>query len=947
MLGSSLDGLSGSGKTEDLIIQLEDSATIEVKDLIADISFSQDSVRKITLSSNLMDAEMEGKFSFSDLHEWVLGLLAKDNPELAAKFNLPTKFGDDSVFFDLNASINDLEGLGNLFVPGLGDLKKTDVILSFDNQRDHLSLALDAPHFDYKKIATDSLSIKVVSSNGNSEINIQTDSINTGGNLVIAPSEMDFRLTNNRLIYNLISQSVGEHLTEISVEGNAQLKDDHFALSLSGSKLKFVGEEWKVMNENQIFIDRDYLVTENFSLGTKGKYLTFNAKKSGKGYLEALGLDMSILNVFWDYDKLNFSGPLNLVVETKDVLSLSNLKIDGTVDSLFINDDHFGLMKITARSGLEDSPILATIDITNDTSYLKANGEIYNFRSKDKRGFNFDIEIKDYPLAIADYWIGNSVSGTQGTVDADLVLYRRNGKANMEGTGLAKNGQVTIDYLGTTYNMDDQIILVKPNIFDFSRVKIYDEWGNRARLSGGIRHYNLKNLYLDINLFTDRFAGLNTTELQNPDYYGRAFAGGDIYFSGPFDKPNIEINAIALEGSELNLPVDYAYTPDESSFVRFEDEVKIEIDESEKKSELNVDMSFSIHPEAVVRILFDEKAGDIMEGKGTGNIEFSVNRAGEISMKGRYNIESGRYTYTINDFLFNKPFRVEPGGSIVWDGDPFLALIDVTAVYEGKKRIKPLALIEEYISTESTIYPEAKILTAFELKLLLTGNLLEPNIDFFMDFPDLTGELKSLTDNKIRAMQLDKNELYRQAGFVILFGTFASTANQSASLGSAALSLGVNTLSEFLSNQLSLLLEDYFSEIIDEVGFISGLDFDVYWDPANDEGEVDTGPTIRTGGEAGINLAPRFFDDRLELDIEGGYYTQSSGSGTNPLYGNFIITYKLSPEGNLKVKLYSKSQQVTTGRHNKFGGGISFQREFNTLRELFGLALKDVVERKE
>ena len=195
-------------------------------------------------------------------------------------------------------------------------------------------------------------------------------------------------------------------------------------------------------------------------------------------------------------------------------------------------------------------------------------------------------------------------------------------------------------------------------------------------------------------------------------------------------------------------------------------------------------------------------------------------------------------------------------------------------------------------------------------------------------------------------MLLDKNELYRQAGFVILFGTFASSTNQGANLGTAALSLGVNTLSEFLSNQLSLLLQDYFSDIIDEVGFISGLDFDVYWDPADDDGTGNGGASIRTGGEAGINLAPRFFDDRLELDIEGGYYTQSADSGANPLYGNFIMTYKLFPDGNLKVKLYSKSQQVTTGRHNKFGGGISFEKEFNTLRELFGIAVKDVEDRE-
>ena len=46
--------------------------------------------------------------------------------------------------------------------------------------------------------------------------------------------------------------------------------------------------------------------------------------------------------------------------------------------------------------------------------------------------------------------------------------------------------------------------------------------------------------------------------------------------------------------------------------------------------------------------------------------------------------------------------------------------------------------------------------------MLLTGSLLFPDIKFDIDMPDLTGQLKNFSDNKIRYLRTNQDQLNQQ-----------------------------------------------------------------------------------------------------------------------------------------------------------------------------------------
>ncbi len=106
-------------------------------------------------------------------------------------------------------------------------------------------------------------------------------------------------------------------------------------------------------------------------------------------------------------------------------------------------------------------------------------------------------------------------------------------------------------------------------------------------------------------------------------------------------------------------------------------------------SGLQINFDLNVTPDAEVQIIFDPKLGDIIQGRGTGNLNMIINTTGDFQMFGDFTIEEGNYLFTAQN-LINRKFIVEPGGIIRWTGDPINASIDIMAIYSTKAAMSDL-----------------------------------------------------------------------------------------------------------------------------------------------------------------------------------------------------------------------------------------------------------------
>ena len=82
-------------------------------------------------------------------------------------------------------------------------------------------------------------------------------------------------------------------------------------------------------------------------------------------------------------------------------------------------------------------------------------------------------------------------------------------------------------------------------------------------------------------------------------------------------------------------------------------------------------------------------------------------------------------------------------------------------------------------------------------------------------------------------------------------------------------------------------------------------------------------------------LQGRLFNDRLLINGNFGY--RDKPTYTSNFVGDFDIKYLLTPKGSISLKAYSETtdRYFTKSSLTTQGVGISLQREFNNLRDLF------------
>lgn len=213
----------------------------------------------------------------------------------------------------------------------------------------------------------------------------------------------------------------------------------------------------------------------------------------------------------------------------------------------------------------------------------------------------------------------------------------------------------------------------------------------------------------------------------------------------------------------------------------------------------------------------------------------------------------------------------------------------------------------------------------------LQGDLTKPIIDFDIELPQLSGPLQSFTDAKLRSLRQDPNELNRQVFGLITFGQFLPIDGSYVNIGQ----LTFNTVGEFVSNQLSILLTEFFSEVVRDGGVFSDLDFDInynYYDNQN----FSTSDFNQVGNELTVRLKNKLFNDKVYFDI-GGNIDLGGTNNTYQTNRSFLldgaIEFVLNENKTVKLRLYYGQEPNIVDYRNKTSVGIGYRKEYDSLEQ--------------
>lgn len=926
LIGDELDNLDGSFHLSDIFYR-DSSRTLFVKHISLDAHQFNDTLRTLAIRSDIADVNMNGDFNFKDLIPSFANFSTAYIPS-ARDIYVP-QLNSENFTFDISFKNSSI--VTDIFFPSLEVGKFSRINGNYNSDHQEVNFYGAFPFIAYNGIKFNNITVQGESPNDilvlDASINqlALTDSLNLENIKLKVSSVNDSVITQ----INWLNQSQKGYAADLllyTTFNGFSFSQHHF----ESSSFLIHDSLWTINNSNKITVDTSTITVNNLIINSYLEELAINGRISEdeKDTLDISFKEMSLsyLRPFVPPSALSLKGFISGNVVLKNIYNQPIVNAGIRMHDLAVNGFEIGDGWLKSTYKVAENVVLADGAFGNRINpILTLSGNYYP--KKVENNVYIDAAFHNAPLSIFEQYCSDYLSKISGTYSGHVFLNGDIKLPQLKGRLLFDNASFMVDYLNTTYTINDEII-IEPDFFGFNLIKIVDENGNPAIATGTAFHENYENFSIDIGLELDQFLALNTTAKDNELYYGTANVSGLANISGYANNLIFDLNVTTEKNTRLNIPLTDGSEVYSSNFLTFVEKNAVYKQATNYEVNLDgIDMNFdlSVTPDAEVRLIFDEQAGDVIKGRGEGNIKMEITTLGDFAMFGNYTIREGDYLFTLQN-LINKKFILQKGGQITWNGDPFEANIDLSADYKLRSSLYDI-LPDDTVGRYRRRVPVV-------LGLNMKGKLMNPDIGFDIDLPTADDETNQRLQSilYVNSAEVNKQEMNKQVFSLLILNRFAPVSGLNQQYEHA--NVGATSSSEFLSNQLS----SWLSRISDDVNI--GVNYRPGDELSSDEYEVA--------------LSTQFFNDRVIVDGNVGYsannYQYQNDQTNTGLIGEFSVEYKISKDGRFRLRGFNRSNNNSLLQINSpytQGAGLFYREEFSTFGELFQKYKRTLFTRKE
>lgn len=908
----------------------QDLLSLRYLNLTSEIS--NEKRRRLSLKSNEADAYIDGEFKLNEIQDAFSSILHKYYP---AYVPAATKLNSQQDFsYEIKTrNIEDYLSLFNKHIKGFnnshikGSINLNDKIIKLDAK---------VPELNYQGKVFSKINLQF---DGNKDSLYTNASIND----IIFSDSVHFPETKINLISTEdnteihIKTSASSTLNNADFNARVQTFNDGINIHFYPSSFIINDKKWLLEKDGELSIRKNFVNANEIKFNHRNEQIILSSELdelTNESHLNAEFKDIVIEDfVPYLFTNPNIKGKLTGTIKITDPLGNATANFKGRIDSLFLENKAIGNIEANAKANT-NSGIINFNAYNNDTTNLFKIDGAYNYKDTLNNQIDLSLEGKKINLSILEPYLNGVFSQIEGTGTTYLIIRGNNLHKSLTGFVKVNNAALKVDYTQCRYFIENQNIKFEDGIINLDMLQIKDSLDNTATVKGNIKHDFFDQINFDnINIETGKIALLNTTQIDNNQFYGNIIGKAFLKINGPLENLKMDING---EPSILDSSHIYLNTSDskENSSIDYIDFVpfgtKMEDIKNKNKNNVVVNLNINANPSCKVDVILDEETGDIIKGQGNGLINIKVGNIEPLSIRGSYNISKGEYTFNFQTFL-KKPFTLSKG-SITWNGDPYSAIIDIDAEYLAKN------------VDISSLSPNISISKKEDLKIIshITGYLLHPNVKFDLQLQDKSETKRDdIAVKRLAEFKNDDNEMNKQVASLLLFNAIIVNNQNFLSQGNAS-SIITNTVGGIISS----LLTNLFNKELEKAtkGILSTyIDINPTFDLKKSATQLQA--NIR----AGLKI---LLSNRLNVLVGGNldynnpiYLQQLEKKGL--ITPDIIVEWVINKDGSLRIIGFNRSSiDITMNQRNRSGIQLSFRKDVNKLSDILKSKKKIDAEEK-
>ncbi len=861
-------------------------------------------------------------------------------------FTKNTKIPDSikrPVKLDIRGQIIQAPVLNKVFLVNVKELDTVTIVANFDEKARKLNAFVKAPHINYGGNKLDSLAFTMDTDKEKFVFDLGFENVEAGP-LHIPKTKITGRQENS--VLNLLFNATNKDSTVINVRSQITGPQDRLVYHVLADSLIFNSHNWAVPENNEIVITDKNLEFNNFNFTYNDQIVEITDKlpnvKENHVAIDFQNFKLSEILNYLNPEKQLATGILNGDFVVENPFGNTGLLADLKIEQLNMLNTNLGILTLNAKpiggnsydfnlalkEGEVDLDLTGDYIANTDAAKLNLDLDINKFNMKALEGFSLG-ELKNASGSFS----GNfDVSGT--TTDP---IY--NGDLNFN------DAAFTVTMLNAPFTLENESIKIDNKGLSMNNFTVRDENNNTFIASGTIGTESFVNPTFDLDLKADNFQVLNATKEDNDFLYGKAAFNATAKLTGDLEIPKLDMDLTVTNDTDVTYVMPASAVAIESRdgvviFVNRENPDAILTKSNEESGVItgfDVNALLKLGKAAKIKVIIDKETGDNFQVYGDGDLDFTINPNGRMTLSGVYEIEGGSYEMNLYN-LVNRKFDLKKGSRVTWSGDPFDASLDVSAIYNIETSASAL-MAPISSNSDPSVKGKYREVLPFLVYLNVDGDLTAPEISFNLDMPeDDQGAIGGQVYGRLQQVNAQEGELNRQVFSLLVLSRFYPEPGSDGSGGGFA-SIARDNINDALSDQLNTFSDKLLGN--------SGIDLDFglksYTDYQGDS------PQDRT--QLDIAAQKKLFNDRLivrvgsEVDLQGS----SSTNEPTPLVGNVSLEYLLTENGRYRLRGFRKNQfeNVIDGQTIVSGIALIFTQEFNQFDELWQAILRGETEKEK
>lgn len=928
--GRNIDNFLGTAQISDAIL-LENGKQLSFDSLT--ISSSEYEGRKIlALRTNELEASINGNFKIQELPTAFQLFLNRYYPAYIKRPAGIVRHQDFSFMIHSRAVSEYVQ----LFDKNLSGFNDAVVLGQINTGNNHLELEASVPQFQYRNIAFRDVHLSGLGTQDTLRFHTDVDDVVINDSLH-SPGTLIEAVASNDVSDVHITTSPDNEYYSADISARILTHTDGLSVAFNPSVFVLNQKRWTIEEGGEIALIGNLIVAEKMRLYQNGQELNVYTQPSDVNNSNNVFVDFKNF-VIEDITPFFLTSPamkglLSGQMRLTDPFNKGKIEFNTTVNRFLFETDSIGVLKLTGNYDLRSSSFFASVDSDNNPYKFHAN-LLYD-QQDSLSPLSGTVNFDHSEIHALETYLDGIVSDVHGRASGILNISGRPENAKLTGTIILDSTSMKVDYTQCKYNLaSGSVITFNPDEIDFGSITLTDINNRRATLTGKIYHNLFDNFFFnELHIRTENnFQLLNTTAKDNNEFYGRVTGRADLLLSGFVTDMRMTIRGEPTDSSHIILPLSESAESgslDYIEFIQFGREMTVDRRVRENTN-IKVNMELTANPLATIDVVLDETTGDVIKAHGSGKLFISAGTRDPLTIRGRYNIEDGEYTFNFQTFL-RTPFSLQ-SGFIEWQGDPYHALLNVDAVYSAQN----VNLSNIPTSTGfSNVHGDIDIL--FKLR----GTLKNPAPQFEFQFP-FDNPLKSdpIASEFLKTrFQSDNNEMLNQVASLLLFNTFL-TPEQGMLAANATGNFVSKTVGQLLSVTLTSSLNNWLQKLlktntINLYTNINTADF-------NFQRSMNDLP-IQNIGKFGLRYA--FPNNKFILNI-GSNVNYKVNPGLANTSSDLLFTPDLSfemlisPSGNLRVIGFNRSDldpvNVTgLAARNRTGIQLSYRKDFESFQDFF------------